>query len=98
MAPPHSVGFAYVSVELATDSYLIDPMACTSSATAAITVLRNVLAAALPLAGPPLFAKLELGKRCTVLGLAALVFVPVPVLLVKHGERVGGKERFQVRV
>ena len=89
------VGFAYVAVELATSSYIVDAYGIyAASAMAAITVLRNVLAATLPLAGPPLFAKLDLGMGCTILGLIALLFVPVPTLLMRYGEKMREKEHF----
>lgn len=83
------VGFGFVAVSLAASSYLVDAFGIyAASATAAATVLRNVASAALPLAGPPLYAKLQLGIGNTVLGLVALVFAPVPLLLMKCGERM----------
>lgn len=85
------VGFGFVAVSLAASSYLIDAFGIyAASATAAATVLRNVGSAALPLAGPPLYAKLRLGIGNTVLGLVALAFAPVPLLLMRCGERMRG--------
>lgn len=86
------VGFGFVAVSLASWSYLIDAFGIyAASATAATTVLRNVAAAALPLAGPALYARLGLGRGNTVLGAVALAFAPVPVLLMVMGERLRGK-------
>lgn len=83
------VGFGFVAVSLASCSYLVDTFGIhAASATAATTVLRNVSAAVLPLAGPALYGKLGLGRGNTVLGGVALVSVPVPMLLMKHGERM----------
>lgn len=83
------VGFGFVAVSLASWSYLVDAFGIhAASATAATTVLRNVSAAALPLAGPALYSRLGLGRGNTVLGGIALVFVPVPLLLMKYGERM----------
>lgn len=85
------VGFGFVAVSLAASSYLVDAFEIyAASATAAATVLRNVASAALPLAGPPLYAKLRLGIGNTVLGLMALAFAPVPLLLMRCGERMRG--------
>ncbi len=88
------VGFGFVAVSLASSSYLVDAFGIyAASATAATTVLRNVAAAALPLAGPPLFAKLGLGVGSTVLGGIALFFAPVPLLLMLAGERMREKNK-----
>ena len=93
------VGFAYVAVELATFSYVVDAYGIhAASAMAAITVLRNILAAALPLAGPPLFSRLGLGMGCTIFGLAMLIFVPVPIVLMRHGEKLRGREQFRIEL
>lgn len=83
------IGFGFVAVSLASWSYLVDAFGIyAASATAATTVLRNVSAAAFPLAGPALYSKLGLGWAYTVLGAIALISVPVPVLLMKYGERM----------
>ena len=58
-----------------------------------LTVCRNVLASALPLAGPPLFERLGLGLGGTVLGCAAVVFVPVPGFWMRFGKRMRGREK-----
>lgn len=56
------VGFGFVAVFLASQSYLVDAFGLyAASATAATVVVRNVASAALPLAGPPAFEKLGLG-------------------------------------
>lgn len=83
------VGFGFVAVSLASWSYLVDVFGIyAASATAAATVLRNFSAAALPLVAPALDSRLGLGRAYTVLGAIALVFVPVPVLLMRYGERM----------
>lgn len=81
------VGFGFVAVFLASQSYLVDAFGLyAASATAATVVLRNMASAALPLVGPPMFGRLGLGLGATVLGLVALLFAPVPVLLIKYGQ------------
>lgn len=86
------LGFGFVAVSLAASSYLVDAFGIyAASATAAATVLRNVASAVLPLAGPPLYVKLRLGIGNTILGLIALVLAaPVPLLLMRCGERMRG--------
>lgn len=67
--------------------YLVDAFgpAQAASALAALTMLRSIFAAFLPLAGPPLYEALGLGWGNTLLGLLALAFVPVPILFYKYG-------------
>ena len=95
------VGFAFVAVSIASWAYLVESFGIyAASATAVVTALRNISAVALPLAGPPLFGKLGIGWGCTVLSGIALVFLPVPVLLMRYGERMrarGRRGKFQAR-
>lgn len=83
------VGFGFVAVFLASQSYLVDAFGLyAASATAATVVLRNLSSAALPLVGPPMFEKLGLGLGATVLGSVALVFMPIPFLIMRYGQRM----------
>ena len=59
-----------------------------ASAVAASKVLQSVGGAFLPLAGEPLFDKLGLGWGNSLLGFLSLLFIPVPWLLFKYGERL----------
>ncbi|TGO57091.1 hypothetical protein BOTNAR_0208g00030 [Botryotinia narcissicola] len=68
------------------------------SAMAAMIVFRNVAGTVLPLAGPPLYGKLGLGWGNYVLGFIALVFVPIPLLLVKFGERIRTSKRSEINM
>jgi hypothetical protein len=45
------------------------------------TFFRSLLGTFLPLAGPPLYAKLGLGWGNSVLGFIALALIPIPILL-----------------
>ena len=88
------VGFGFVAVFLASQSYLVDAFGIyAASATAATVVVRNVASAVLPLAGPPLFARLGLGLGTTVLGLVALAFAPVPFILMRYGQHMRQSNR-----
>ncbi|KAE8137832.1 MFS general substrate transporter [Aspergillus pseudotamarii] len=70
--------------------YLID--ACgpkkAASALAANTILRSIAAGLLPLAGPPLYDTLGLGWGNSLLGLLAILFIPVPWLLYRYGRQL----------
>lgn len=93
------VGFGFVAVSLASWSYLVDAFGVyAASAIAATTVLRNIAAAALPLAAPPLYSKLGLGWGNTILGALALAVAPVPMLLIICGEKMRNGQRFKVRL
>lgn len=59
-----------------------------ASAMAANTVLRSVVAAILPLAGPKMYAKLGYGWGNSLLGFIALVLIPIPLVFMKYGERL----------
>jgi uncharacterized protein (DUF697 family) len=69
--------------------YLIDVYTVyAASAMAANTVLRSVVAAVLPLAGPIMYAKLGYGWGSSLLGFIALVCAPIPLIFIKYGERL----------
>lgn len=55
---------------------------------AANTVLRSAAGAFLPLAGPPMYARLGLGWGNTLLAFIAILLIPFPALLMKYGERI----------
>jgi len=83
------VGFGFVAVSLATSSYLLDAYGIyAASALAANRVMRNFAAAAIPLAGPPLWNKIGMGLGGTVLGFVGFLFIPVPIVLMRYGERM----------
>ncbi|KAM0151318.1 hypothetical protein ACHAPG_008311 [Botrytis cinerea] len=80
-------------------AYLVDAYTQHAvSVMAAMIVLRNVAGTVLPLAGPPLYGKLGLGWGNSVLGFIALAFVPIPLLLVKFGERIRTSKRFEMNM
>ncbi|TVY89012.1 Efflux pump [Lachnellula willkommii] len=77
----------FVSIQ----SYSVDAFELyAASALAANTVVRSVMAAVLPLAAPDLYRALGLGWGNSLLAFLALAIVPVPVLLIRHGERIRG--------
>ena len=79
------------------NTYLVDVYTVhAASAMAANTVLRSVLAAVLPLAGPTMYRKLGLGWGNSLLGFIALACVPIPFIFVKYGERIRKWEKVKL--
>ena len=54
-------------------------------------VMRYCAAAVLPLVGPLLYERLGLGWGNSVLAFAAVAFLPIPIVLIRCGERLRGK-------
>ncbi|PQE09260.1 cycloheximide resistance protein [Rutstroemia sp. NJR-2017a WRK4] len=57
------------------------------------TCLRCFAGALLPLVGPPLYASLGLRWENSTLGFISLIFMPVPLSLMKYGERLRKNSR-----
>ena len=77
-------------------TYLVDAFPVyAASATAANTIWRSIFGAVLPLAGPPMYARLGLGWGNSLLGFIAIAMIPVTVLLQRFGERIRKNPRFQ---
>jgi hypothetical protein len=87
------------SSQMPIQSYLVDAFTIyASSAIAACTIVRSILGALLPLAGPSMYAALGYGWGNSLLGFLALAMVPVPFLLIKYGEAIRTNPRFQVKL
>lgn len=65
-----------------------------ASAAAASTVLRSLLGAALPLAGPSMYSALGLGWGNSVLAFIAIAMLPLPLVFFMYGERIREKRLF----
>ncbi|KAG9249800.1 CefM protein [Emericellopsis atlantica] len=82
---------------MSVQTYLVDTYTMyAASALAALAVLRSILGAFLPLAGPPLYRALGLGWGNSTLGFIALALVPVPLLFLRYGEAVRTNPRYQL--
>ncbi|EFQ30973.1 major facilitator superfamily transporter [Colletotrichum graminicola M1.001] len=68
----------------AIDAYPLDA----ASPMAAFTVFRSVVAAFLPIAGPPMYDALGIGWGNSVLGFIAVALIPVPALIYRYGGRI----------
>ncbi len=83
------LGFGLTATTIPASSYLVDAFGIhAASAMAANLVMRNVFGAVLPLVGPPLNRNLGLGWGTSVLGFIALLFVPLPLVMMRYGERM----------
>lgn len=90
-------GFGIMGLFLGITTYLVDSYPIyAASAIAANVILRSLVGALLPLAGPPMYASLGLGWGNTLLGLICIVMIPLPVLFYKFGARLRKAQRVQL--
>ncbi|KAM5348335.1 hypothetical protein ACJ41O_008159 [Fusarium nematophilum] len=89
-------GLGIVGIWLPIQAYLIDAYAqYAASALAAFSVMRSVVAAFLPLAGPQMFRSLGVGWGNSLLGFIAVALIPIPALVYKYGGRIRKSEKFE---
>lgn len=70
-------------------TYLVDCFTLhAASALAANTVLRSLVGAVLPLAGPKMYAALGFGWEYSLLGFIALALAPMSIVFLKFGHRI----------
>lgn len=92
------VGLGLICTFMPIMTYLIDAFTLYSaSAIAANTVLRSILGALLPLAGPRMYQALGLGWGNSLLGFIALSLVPLPLVFWKYGEKIRTSKRFAIQ-
>ncbi|KAF4164791.1 hypothetical protein CNMCM6936_008758 [Aspergillus lentulus] len=88
-----------VTVFMPANTYLVDSyLAHAASVTAANTVLRSLVGAVLPLAGPSMYESLGLGWGNSVLAFIALAMCLCPMLFWKFGARIRTHPRFQIKL
>ncbi|KAF4973877.1 hypothetical protein FZEAL_9166 [Fusarium zealandicum] len=88
-------GVGIVGTWMPIQAYLVDAYAeYAASALAAFSVLRSVVAAFLPLAGPEMFRSLGVGWGNSLLGFIAVALIPVPTLVYKYGGHIRKNEKF----
>lgn len=94
---PHYVTVAYQIVKMCVQVYLVDSyIKYAASVIAAITVLRSIVGALLPLAGLTMYDALGFGWGNSLLGFIALVMIPVPVAFKFYGASL--RKRFPAKV
>lgn len=80
-------GIGIVGVLLPVQTYIVDAYPqYAASGLAGFSVLRNTIAAFLPLAGPQLYKSLGVGWGSSILGFVAVAMIPLPVLIYKYGK------------
>ncbi|KAM5347291.1 hypothetical protein ACJ41O_010296 [Fusarium nematophilum] len=84
--------FGLMGIMMCLQIYLIDAyISYAASVVAAVTVLRSIAGAMLPLAGLSMYNSLGLGWGNSILAFLALVLVPVPVVFRLYGSKIRAK-------
>jgi multidrug resistance protein len=82
-------GFGMMGIFIPIQTYMIDAFPeYAASAIAALTIVRSLFGAFLPLAGPKMYATLNLGWGNSLLGFVALALIPVPLGIYKYGKYI----------
>ncbi|KAH9908628.1 major facilitator superfamily domain-containing protein [Xylariomycetidae sp. FL2044] len=91
------IGAGIMGLFMPVQAYIVDayPM-YSASGLAAFVVLRSVVAAFLPLAGPALFDHLGLGWGNSVLGFICIAMIPIPLFIYKYGARL--RKRYPLKL
>lgn len=93
------IGAAFGIIFIQSINYLVDAYgAVSASAVSANTVLRSLLAAALPLGARPLLRNSGVGPGLSILGGVAALALPVPFVLMKYGVRFRHNSSMAVKV
>ncbi|KAH8898246.1 MFS general substrate transporter, partial [Thozetella sp. PMI_491] len=89
--------FGIIGLFLPFTTYLVDcyPMYA-ASAIAANTVLRSLVGALLPLAGPSMYKTLGLGWGNSLLGFICIAMIPVPLIMYRYGDKVRKAEKLKL--
>jgi len=92
------VGLGLLATFMPIQTYLVDAFTIhAASAIAANTVLRSLVGALLPLAGPKMYAALGLGWGNSLLAFIGIALAPISWIFFKYGERIRKSPRFQVQ-
>lgn len=91
------VAFGMLATFLPIQTYLVDAFSeHAASVTASATVVRSLIGAFLPLAGPAMYARLGLGWGNSMLGFIALAMLPLPVVFYYYGKTIRTYPLFKV--
>ncbi|TVY14273.1 Efflux pump radE [Lachnellula arida] len=90
------IGIGNLAVFMTVTTYLVDAFTIyAASALAANSVVRSVIGAVLPLAGQKMYLALGLGWGNSLLAFVAMALLPVPIVLMKWGERL--RKKFELK-
>lgn len=88
-------GFGIVGLYMPISTYLVDSYPIyAASVTSANVIVRSIVGATLPLAGPSLYSHLGLGWGNTLLGFIGMIMIPLPLFFYKFGGRLRKAQRF----
>lgn len=91
------VGLGLLATFMPIQTYLVDAFTIhAASAIAANTVLRSLVGAFLPLAGPAMYSALGLGWGNSLLAFIALALSPISWIFYRYGQQIRESPRFQV--
>lgn len=91
------IGFGLLVTNVPCFSYLVDAFGVhAASAMAAVTVIKCISGAFLPLAAPSLYERVGFGWGNSVFGFIALMFIPIPLLFMQIGEMIRATSKFKV--
>lgn len=83
------VGLGTLAVFMPVQTYFVDAFEIyAASASAANTIVRSLLGAFLPLAGPSMYSALGQGWGNSLLAFIALAFTPMAWIIYRYGERI----------
>jgi len=89
------IGCGFSAIFQQAINYLVDSYRVyAASAVSANTILRSILAAALPLVARPMFYNLGVGPAMSILGGIAALAIPIPFVFAKIGERLRARSNF----
>ncbi|KAI4125969.1 MAG: hypothetical protein LQ338_003995 [Usnochroma carphineum] len=92
-----TLGFGFFVTTIPLNAYLVDAYKVhAASAIAATIVMRCIVAAVVPLAGPPIYNNLGYGWGNSLLGFIALALVPLPILFMLFGERIRKRSSVEI--
>ncbi|KAK1149427.1 hypothetical protein N8T08_006650 [Aspergillus melleus] len=89
------IGYSLNEIDYVLSGYLTDSyLSYAASGLAALSVVRALLSAALPLIAVPMFSKLGANVAVSVLAAIATIFCIVPPLFSRFGERIRARSQF----
>jgi multidrug resistance protein len=90
-------GIGQIGVFVPIQAYILDSFpTLAASSFAAVAVVRCLLGAILPLAGPSMYQSLGLGWGNTIFGLIAIALIPFPLLIFKYGGLI--RKKYPVKI
>ncbi|RYO88687.1 hypothetical protein DL766_004433 [Monosporascus sp. MC13-8B] len=93
------LGCGMIITYMSSTMYLVDAYTVyAASVTASSTIFRCLSGTLLPLAGPAMYEALGVGWGTSLLGFIALVFIPLPFIFYRYGQRIRETKRIKVEI